>query len=202
MHYETKTSAPLNPEKKNPKSTTSELGGLVVDGTVEVSKVGDVATLSRLRGKGLAIARKVESEQAGETIGDDNRMQYNHPEVFERLSIIPVESPEEPERVTYEIPGVGVLSLLRIDNYDGKSVLQVDIAEVDEDKAGQGFGTDMYRYVANHLPPGYKGILSGTITHEAIHRIYETLGRDPGLSVRKIGNSRRPSMYLLELADS
>lgn len=145
-------------------------------------------TESKLKGKGLEILGNVEV----------NKIKYNHPDVFERLDTEPIESSEQAERVIYEIPEVGFLSLLKIDDYDGKNVLQVEMAEVDEGKVGQGFGTDMYRYVANHLPSGYQGILSGIITHEAIHNIYETLGSDPGLSLHKIGNDFKPSMYLIE----
>lgn len=154
---------------------------------------GDAFTGPGLKGKGLAIANKVEPDQVGETF-DDSRVQYNHPEIFDQLEITPVESSEDSERVTYEIPDVGVLSLLKIDDYDGKRVLQVDIAEINDDKKGQGFGTDMYRYVANHLPPSYQGILSGTITHEAIRHIYETLSKDSGFLLHKIGNGVRPSL--------
>lgn len=124
---------------------------------------------------------------------------YNHPEVFDHMDIVPV---EDSERMTYEIPGVGVLSLFRLEDYGGKRVLQVDIAEVDEDKIGGGYGQDMYRYVATHLPPGYQGILSGTITHDAVHNLYETLGKDPGFRLQRIGNAIRPSMYLLEPVES
>jgi hypothetical protein len=156
---------------------------------------------SRLRGSLLAgrilentveVATEVDETAGGEPI------RYNHPEVFQDLNVTPI---EEPERVTYEIPDVGVLSLLRIDDYGGKHILQVDIAEVDDDKLGRGFGTDMYRYVANHLPTGYQGILSGTVTHEAIHHIYETFGKEPGLFLHKIGSGIKPSLYLLEAVE-
>lgn len=148
---------------------------------------------SDLKGKGLSIHDKGEQEEQAA-----NRMGYNHPEIFEDLSI---EASEEPDRVTYEVPTIGTLSLLKIDDYAGKQVLQVDVAELDEDKQGMGFGYDMYRYVVNHLPMGYRGILSGTITHDAVRRIYETLGNDPGLLLHKIGNTERPSLYLLELIE-
>lgn len=157
-------------------------------------------TGSTLKGKGLAITNKVETAQVGRAF-DEYKVQYNHPDIFNELDITPIESPEDSERVTYEIPNVGVMSLLRIDNYNGKPVLQVDVVEIDDDKKGQGFGMDMYRYVASHLPSGYEGILSGTITHEAIRRIYDKLSTEKGFLVHEIGNGVRPSLYLLELAE-
>ncbi len=146
-----------------------------------------------LRDKDLSIHGKGNQEEPA-----INRTGYNHPEIFEDLSI---EASEEPDRVTYEIPGVGILSLLKIDDYAGKQVLQVDVAEIDKDKQGMGFGYDMYRYAVNHLPVGYRAILSGTITHDAVRRIYETIGNDPGLLLHKIGNTERPGLYLLEPAE-
>lgn len=169
-------------------------------------------TESSLKGKGLEIGARLRGSllagrilentieittEVDETTSREP-IRYNHPDIFQDLNIAPI---EESERVTYEIPDVGVLSFLRIDDYDGKHVLQVDIAEVDDDKLGRGFGTDMYRYVANHLPPGYQGILSGTVTHEAIHHIYETLGKEPGLLLHKIGSGIKPSLYLLEAVE-
>ncbi len=152
-----------------------------------VDKSGSLKNQSRLRGSLLS-----------DYTTSDQAILYGHPDIFRELQIAPV---EEPERITYEFPSVGVVSLLKIDNYDGRQVLQVDIAEVDDDKLGQGFGTDMYRYVAAHLPVGYEGILSGTITHEAIHRIYETLGAEPGFLLHRVGEGLKPSLYFLEVTE-
>lgn len=125
----------------------------------------------------------------------DSASKYNHPEIFNGLDISPTESSDYPDRVIYTIPDIGAISLLKIDGYNGKKVLQVDIAEIEDDKRGQGFGTDIYRYVASHLPTGYSGILSGTITNEAIPRIYESIGQDPNFALHRQG-----AMYLLEKA--
>ena len=193
MIHEINTSPSLKAEKYTSRSRATELGSVAIGRLAEVDRGNQVSTL---RGKGLAIARGIESEQASEVM--DNKVRYNHPEIFDGLDITPVESAEDPERVTYEIPEVGVLSLLRIDGYDGKNVLQVDVAEINDDKVGQGLGTDMYRYAANHLPSGYKGILSGTVTNDAIHCIYETLGKGQGFLLHKMGNGVKPSVYFLE----
>ncbi len=168
---------------------------------------------SSLKGKGLEIGKpKLQGSLLGKRVLENTvettakinetvsgeQVRYNHPEIFQELNITPI---EEPERVTYKIPNVGTMSLLRIDDYADKHILQVDIAEVNADKLGQGFGTDMYRYVATHLPTGYQGILSGTVTHDAIHHIYETLGKEPSFLLHKIGGDVKPSLYLLETTE-
>lgn len=168
---------------------------------------------SSLRGKGLEIGRPrlrgsllagsvlektVEITPQVDEMDSKESVSYRHPEVFQDLIVTPM---EDPARITYEIPDIGVLSLLKVDDYDGRSVLQVDIAEINDDKLGQGYGTDMYRYVANNLPSGYTGILSGTITNDAIRKIYENLARDPGFLLHKIGGDAKPALYLLEVVE-
>lgn len=109
---------------------------------------------------------------------------FNHPEVFTDPKRVLVK--EDEDRFTYTIDGIGLMSLIKTDYGKGK-VLQVDVVEMDVHHQNQGYGTDFYRYVLEHLPTEYSGILSGTITNDRVHSIYKKLGLD--YSVEKLGPS-------------
>ena len=154
----------------------------------------------RLRGKGLAIGRKAVGESCDvskiEVCSESTA--YNNPHYFEHNELSTIETVETSDAIVHIFPNLGVMALLKFEGYGDTNVLQVDVAEIVDGMKGQGYGTDIYRYAMSHLPSGYTGILSGTITNEAIPRIYESLGAEPDFTLTRMGNPIKPAMYLLK----
>lgn len=112
----------------------------------------------------------------------EKHITFNHPEVFEDPTKVTLA--ENEDSYTFNADGIGVISLLKED-YGDQKVLQVDVVELEDDHRDQGYGSDFYKYVLEHMPEGYTGLLSGTITDERIHSIYKGLEKD--FSVQKMG---------------